>query len=511
MRYHNRDSMNNTGLDAMLEYSLPELPPDDVVNNVTPWRKSMKRIFVGMVLNTLTLNFWGLNYILPAMGIILSLLGFRVLREESAWFKSCWFIAGARMACFMAILIINATIFQSMKYVPQILGVLDGINLVLNLLLVCCFWGGFRAVRQKAGLSARVGGGVALIVWYTFLCLLAFLQFSGQLLLIIMVISYLFIIRSLFRMSRELDEAGYAIWTALIRVPDWIVVTAVFVLLAGGVSCAYLFFNSYPMEWQAAKISEDTEIAELKDYLIRLGFPEAVLEDLTDEDIKACEGAVKVVVEVNDYPVNDGHFEKTYNYPASYENPGYYQVYNEKELHITGIAVELPEEREQWKIFHHFWWRINPGFYGTECIQLFPAFRQGEGWDAASDITGQVLYDRDGQVYAAPYYSLGSETYTSTDFLLGEQTSTDIFAAFSLPKDGENHRGYLSYTIRGTQDDCAVDAWLNYTHQKSWRQYPVITAMKSCMMDGWSQDAFLTIQDALQFYCPSEKDMIQAQ
>lgn len=50
--------------------------PDDVVEDVTPWRKAMSRVLIGMALCAITLNFWCLNYILPAVGMVLSLLGF---------------------------------------------------------------------------------------------------------------------------------------------------------------------------------------------------------------------------------------------------------------------------------------------------------------------------------------------------------------------------------------------------------------------------------------------------
>ena len=41
---------------------------------VTPWRRAMNRILFGMALCAVTLNFWCLNYILPAIGTVLLLL-----------------------------------------------------------------------------------------------------------------------------------------------------------------------------------------------------------------------------------------------------------------------------------------------------------------------------------------------------------------------------------------------------------------------------------------------------
>ena len=203
------------------------------------------------------------------------------------------------------------------------------------------------------------------------------------------------------------------------------------------------------------------------------------------------------MVEVNDHPVNNGRRVQELQEDGVIH---IYTAYDQEELRITGIGVELAGEHEQWKIFHHFQWVIDPGFYGTDVIQLWPAYRNNKGWVSCSDLSGQVLYNDGSQVYTAPYYSLGNETYTSTSIFWGEQTSTDVFAEFSMPRNGENHRGYVSYTIEEVQEGWIIDAWINYTHQVSWLQYPAITAKEKHLTLGASDtNAFNTIQDALQF------------
>lgn len=81
-------------------------------------------------------------------------------------------------------------------------------------------------------------------------------------------------------------------------------------------------------------------------------FPDEILQDLCSEDILACREAMQVVVSAQEY---------------------------ENELCVTGIAVKLPgddsENRNRWKLFHHFRWQKNPGFYGTEALQIWPAYR----------------------------------------------------------------------------------------------------------------------------------------
>ena len=54
---------NDQMLDEFIGEALPELPPDDIAREVTPWRKSMGRVLTGMVLVTVQFNFLLLQYI----------------------------------------------------------------------------------------------------------------------------------------------------------------------------------------------------------------------------------------------------------------------------------------------------------------------------------------------------------------------------------------------------------------------------------------------------------------
>ena len=80
--------MTDRELEAMLEETFDQLPPqDDVVEEITPWKKAMNRVLIGMALSASTLNFLCLDYILPAIGMVLSILGFRTLRREKVFFS----------------------------------------------------------------------------------------------------------------------------------------------------------------------------------------------------------------------------------------------------------------------------------------------------------------------------------------------------------------------------------------------------------------------------------------
>ncbi len=420
--------MGEDDFDALLESSLSGLPPKDVVKRVTPWKRAMRWLLAGMALTTLTLNVLYLNLLLPAIGMVLLLLGFRALRRENRWFGACYAVAVLRTAYVCADLVLNTTIWQRAVHASSLAGFLSGLSLALLFVAFFCLWRGLRAVQRKAGETPRAWNAAALMVWYALLCLLALVgDRIGWLLLAVLLAGYTLILRSLWRLSKELDQAGYAVRSAPVRVSDRTLVLALAAVLTAGCACGYLWGSRYPMEWTPVEIGEDSQAAGLRVHLLELGMPEYVLDDLTAEELAACEGALQVVVDVDDEAV-DGSDE--------------------------------------------------------------PKLR----------VTGRVLCEQNGQSYAAPYYFLGEQTCTAGGFPWEQHAGNDVFAAFSMLPGGERCRGYLTYPMEKVRDGFIVNGWLEYTHQKTWLQYPAVTALEKRLAGSWNHDgAFRTIGVSLQF------------
>lgn len=490
MHSHELHSMNEQEFDTLLEENLPSLPPDAITTEVTPWRESMNRILVGLALTNFTLNIFLLQYILPTIGYIQLLRGWRTLRRENRWFRTGWLISIPLACIWFFTIVLNATIWQEVFYDLPVSSVISWSAVALKFATCFCLWGGFRAVQRKAGQPPHAGAATALMVWYVIICVLGLGQYSGWLLGLPVIIAYICIIRSLYRLSKELDEAGYAIEAAPVRISDGALVKLIAAILAVGILCGYLFLNRYPMDWAAVEATETAEQAKIKAHLKELSFPEDILDDLTAEDLAACEGALRVAAETEEH-----NFD------------GARKTLEQKEFLTTNIAVELPGDQEHWKIFHQFRWQVDQKFYGTEAIHLWPAYQNNDGWQPTGTITGQVLHERAGQTFAAAYYALENETYTSNNIFWGEQTSTDVFAAYSMPRNGENCRGYVSYDMLETQDGYIVNAWSNYIHQTYWAQYPVQSAKEYRKSGAWFTDASFGLhQTALQFH-PTETDL----
>jgi len=481
------DQDSEPNLDHLLAEGLSSPPPEDVLREVTPWRRAMNRILWGLVLQTITLNFWGLNYLLPAVGHVLTLLGLRALRRENRAFQIWWWVTLAETGLwFFGLLHRAAPGWQAFDR-TAIGWTLTGLGLALGLTDDLCLWLGLRAVRRATGLRPGAGGALALAVWQLILTVLAVsgLTQIGLISLGILLIVYVCIIRSLYKLSKELDEAGYTLRPAPVRVPDWPLAGAIWGAALLGVAAVSLAYSRLPMDWQPVGQAEHSGVEDLKAELAALGFPADVLADLSAEDIQSCGGALRVVADADEFALTNAYNDDT-----------------PKPLKITGVAVELAGEREKWRVFHHFQWDAGTSFYGTEAMQFWPAYHIGDGWAKSGPATGRVLCDRDGTAVWSPYYSLGEETFTSTSMFFGTRTSTDLFASFSFPSYGERCRGYVSYETAELTDGYIIDSWVNYAHARRMFQYPAMTAQDWIQTSGINRNSepFFFVQTAIQFY-----------
>ena len=490
-----------TDRDEIFFENLDLLPPEDIVSVVNPFKKALNRILTGFALCAVTFNFFQLNYILPFAGMLFMLLGFRTLRRENKWFSACFTITLVRFIYLCATLIINTTIYHTAIYASVLMTVLSAFNILLLFVLFILFGKALRTVQQKVSLPKGAGGITALIIWYAILIILALSGIGGTAIAVIMLTALAFIIYCLYKLSKELDEAGYTITPSPAKIPDWLLCSVTCALLILGGICGYYFFGSYTMDWQ---VQEQTDVHDVKVHLESLGFPKEILGDLSPTDLSDCKDALSVEVKTQLHPMNDGRAVTEIKSDTSGRKAYVHStVYDQKELCITSVAVKLSEERQVWKFFHHFSWQITPEFYGTECIRIIPAynFNTSQGWSDAGEISGHILYDANNITYIAPYKYLGRQAYSADDMFFWQNTSTDIYAAFSMPKYGANCRGYVCYTTEEKQPGWILSSWISYTHRQNFFQYPNQTAMEETqkgILD--KSDAYKTVSDAIQFY-----------
>lgn len=491
--------MNERDFELLLQEDMSALPPADALTDaVNPWKKAMHRILWGLALVMVTLKFLNLDIILPAIGIVLMLLGYRALRNENRWFRMGWYLAILRSLWMLTHLFIDATIYSGSFGETNLAVTGTYLMLLVGFLQLLCLRSAIRAVQVKAGLEPHVGSANALLLFYLVMTALAFINFEGFTVWLLLI-AYFFILRGLFRLSRELEDAGYAISPAPVAVPDRTVIFGYAAVIALLLTIGYTCFSQYPMDWT---IREAPVPSEIRQNLLDLGFPEYVLNDLTEEEILLCQNAAKVHVDTEDYPVNDGYETSE----VTSQGVHLYTAYDVYELRITGICVEPEDQTDTWVMFHHFQWVADPGWRGTDGMQLWPTYRSNQGWRDAGHLSGRLLYDEGAATYTAPYYSLGSVTGTTQNIFFGTVTGTDIIAAFSLPRGGENCRGYVCYTTKVAEPGYIINSWCNYYCQQH-PGFPVKTpdAVITPGVSSTHVEPYRGVSTALQMSYPIEK------
>lgn len=473
MKNHDPHFIPDHEFEALLQGALPEAPPEEIAQKVNPFRKAAFYSLAGLALTTVKLEFWGLQYILTTLGFILMLLGFRALRKENRGFAACYWLAWLRTALHFSSILLNATVYRDAMEHP----LPAAISTIAALVMLIAFWLGVDRLQDQTGTARFSSAAAALVVWYIILCILAALQLSGIVILIIMVAIYGCLLYSLYRLFRQIADAGYAVHPALVRISNGWFAAILILLLAIGLTLGHFFFGSLPMEWSTDAADEPAEVQAIRQELEQLGFPADVLKDVTAEDLKTCAGATEVTVETRSYAAEN-------SYPYAEDAP--------QNLIITGVAVQLPGEYQTWRYFHHFRWTENPGFHGTEAIRVVMdeacIMAENPATSALQDFTGRLLYTQNGKTYTAPFYSLERPNYYRS-----------AIATFSLPRGGSDHRGYLTYAAFANETGkILLSSWFDYVHQKDGWIYPTVFANE--LLGEWisMEDGFVVVSDPLQ-------------
>ncbi len=494
MSEHNQDESFEQDLMELL----PEQLPENVSQEVNPWYNPIMKIVWGLGLTSILLHFFNLDTILPAIGWLLLLLGFRAFRRENNWFRLAWIVSLIGMSTKLLHIILNGTIWAGVVYASPIYAPIPKIILSLQPVLDFALWMGLRSVRRQAGLKPGTGAVLALLCWH--LVILAIGLFWGKLdaipLMIVLLAAYIGILICINKISKSLHLAGYGLRDAPVHMSDGILASVVTGFAVAGVLCGLLFCQQYPMNWMPVQNEENQQVQQVKAELLAIGFPEPVLQDLTDEDVLALQGATRVVSGTDVHPVNEGREEK---WQEEDGNWGIGPVYDKKELRISGVAVLLPGEREQWQIIHHFRWEEQPKFFGTESIRLIPTDHNIDGWMRNGDLTGRLLCEKNEETLEAPFWFLGEKEAIHGGMLWDLTTETDIFAAFSLPKQAQHQRGYISYSVSELEDGCIIFSWFDYTHRDSPLVYPNQSALDHQISGVWDlKHRFPNIQTAVE-------------
>ena len=443
------------------EESSEALTPAQEMADVSdsPFCRAMGLIAGGLAVTGVTLNFWNLDVLLPLIGTLCLLVGFRALRRVNGFLR-----AGFTCACLRVLLLFvelgqNAAVFRETAAADMVSTALAFGSAAVQLVLLFCLWQGLLDMQRDAGITPPAAPAAgALLLWYILLYVAAALFASLPLLLGAYVVWYFYLVVRLKKLSKSMAAQGCAIEPVKERFSNPKLVGSLLTVLAVVIACGFLFFGSYRMDWTPKETGTDAQVIEAHERLLALGYPESELNDLSDEDLLTCLRAERVVIK-----------ECTGSAYINYSN----KPQTNDAFHLTIVAVQRPFDRLF--VACHFRWDDGVRFYGTESLAFEP-HHDSNSW-FAKEFSGRVLYDGpDGATYTAPYIDPGTDQVNLGSWY--ENCFRQLYCAdASFPNDGTNQRGYVACALSNNIDEFTkFEGLFYYVHQNGRFQYPVKTA-----------------------------------
>ncbi len=414
-------------LDEMIEQGLGEIVPGEgVVEEVNPWREPIGRIAAGMALTGITLNFLYLQYLLPTLGAALQYLGFRTLRRSGPAFRIAWGLSLVELVWHAVWLMLSASPWRLEGMTAYALGLAGMAVQIARLLLLRA---GLQDVCRRAEVEPQGDPLRAAVIWQVLIAVLAFSPLAQSWLAAIpMLIAFVLIIRSLVRVGGSLGGAGYCFVNAPVRVSSGVMKWGYLLGCFALVLLTSTVVNHPRLDAQPVPAQGE---GETRQALAALGLPENVLADLSDEHVRALEGALRVDVQQEMMSFYSSTTTETQKADADANRLCSYIIY-----------IELPDSRMA--VLNYFDWQQGGAYWG-DAVML--------GWqDTYEYLTGQIggalLYEKNGQAYTAPIPRLNNGVVTTTDWFSGIQSYPRITGTVSYPFGAQNQRGYVLYILQ---------------------------------------------------------------
>ncbi|MFC3906439.1 hypothetical protein [Clostridium disporicum] len=377
----------------------------------TFWHNSIKNITLGFMLNVITLNFWGLQYILPTIGTVFLYIGFRDLRNENKFFHATWIFSIINV-------IINLT---NLIYISTPLNIEFQNNFIRTIILTAfrlafliIFREGLKNIFHKNDITPSKDPVLMLIIW-NILTIISGLTLLGQLwfVFLIVIIYYFYIFHSLYKLRYDLENINCTTSNDNIKLSNKSLFISYIVSCAFVVAICCVISNHIQLE---SKEFIPGNSSATRDMLINKGFPHDILNDIADEDISL---------------IQDALYIESFSEKLSFKSP------SNINLKATTIFIEVPDtemyaiEFFNWENGKPYW---NDGFTisASEDLEL---------------INGRLLYENKGIKYTASIPRLNDGSIGNIDIFGDVDQSDKISGAISYPFGSTNLKGYVLYKI----------------------------------------------------------------
>lgn len=409
--------------DRLLYQGSAQLPPGLPGQELPkPWKKPMGRICRGLALISITLNFLGLDVILPAVGTVLLWLGLRPLRRENGGFRFAYVCATVYAVLRMAAEALRATPFDlrlaeliGMEWyttagpVPFYYALRTVVIQFMLTLTVGGLWRGLKGVFLSAGQKPRTAAAGGLVILEALMIPMALIGLEGWLLVGPILLLWILLVWNLRKISKSLDEAGYALAPAPVRLPGgcalglWLGVP----LLA--VAILPLRFNRLPVNGTAPIYGPSVRDEALYQELLDLGFPEDILIKLSGEQMSMLRGAYGLTVK--GWPIFSGDHPDGIPHTVLFEVPVRDDQYGFRTVYMAYLCWDA-EKAAQCGYMEGI--QATPDWHGVTVHTTCPE--------------GKLEWQEDGKYHTAPL---------SFRFRSDGSGFASYFADFSLPEGAD--------------------------------------------------------------------------
>ena len=447
--------------DRLLYQGSAQLPPDLPGQELPkPWKKPMGRVCRGLALISITLNFLGLDVILPAVGTVLLWLGLRPLRRENGGFRFAYVCATVYAALRLAAEVLRATPldlrlaelvgrewYTSTGPVPLYYALRTVVVQSVLVLTVGGLWQGLKGVFLVAGQKPRTAAAGGLVILEFLMIPMALIGLQGWLLVGPILLLWILLVRNLRNISKSLDEAGYALTPAPVRLPGifalglWLGVP----LLA--IALLPLRFNRLPVNDSTPIYGPSVRDEALYQELLDLGFPEDILAKLDSGQMSMFRGAYGLTVK--GWPISSGGYPDGIPHTVLFEVPVRDDQYGFRTIYLAYLRWDA-ESVAQCAYMEGV--QVTPDWHGVTVHTTYPE--------------GKLEWREDDCYHTAPL---------SFRFRSDGSGFASYFADFSLPEETDGPvEGWVCWEAApSTPETLTVYNYeLVFAHRKSPRQYP---------------------------------------
>lgn len=418
------------------------------------YHKDIHGIVFGIFLNIMNFNFLYLQYILPALGAVLLFSGVKDLKEENKYFKLSY-----KLSIVNLILNLGTFIYVASPLYIEINRsfIFTIVSTVFNLCFILLIRRGIKEIFIINGLELKRDPILGVVIFrLTTLFIISIGLSAFWVTFILIILWYIYLFQSLIKFGYEMLEINYVPNINGRKIDRKIIIVGYLILCSLVTSVTCVVSNNISLTPKEFMYYDDTKE---RDILIKKGIPAAIINDISDEEIKLLKDTINVEVK-SEYL----YFDKSKEYMNSEVN----ETNSNNKLNSTTVFCQQ-KDNNFYTIVYFQWLEGNP--YWGDGINISVA-----GY--MEDVVGKLLYNKDNKNYIADIPNLQILSNDNINNNIYYNENEKLHGDINYPFGSENKKGYIFYKINTPQGYTIGSNIVNYIHYRHPFKIPYVDNMK---------------------------------